>query len=142
MSMPVKRAFPIENIADRSAAYGMPGVVVDGNDVLVVHAAVSQAVKRARSGHGPSLIECKTYRWKGHSKSDKERYRTRDEVAAWKKRDPIVRFEAHLVEQGVISAAEAEAIKQKAHMLVEEALAFAEASPEPKVEEIAEGVYA
>ncbi len=142
MSMSVKRAFPVENIADRAVAYGIPGVAVDGNDVLAVYAAVAEAVERARSGQGPSLIECKTYRWKGHSKSDQERYRTREEVAAWKKKDPIVRFESDLIQKGVIAHEDADAIKQAAHASIEEALAFAEASPEPKLEEIAEGVYA
>lgn len=142
MSMSVEKAFPIENIADRAAAYAMPGTVVDGNDVLAVHEAVAQAVDRARLGEGPSLIECKTYRWKGHSKSDQERYRTREEVTAWKKKDPIPRFEAHLIEQGVLTAEQAEKIAKEARALIEEAVAFAESSPEPRVEEISEGVYA
>jgi len=142
MSMSVQRAFPIENIADRAPAYAMPGSVVDGNDALAVFKAVAQAVKRARAGQGPSLVECKTYRWKGHSKSDRERYRTREEVAAWKKRDPISRFEAYLIKAGVVSEEKAQTIKNDAYALIEEALAFAEASPEPRIEEIAEGVYA
>jgi pyruvate dehydrogenase E1 component alpha subunit len=142
MSMSVKRAFPIENIADRASAYAMPGIVVDGNDVLAVYEVVAEAVDRARSGGGPSLVECKTYRWKGHSKSDQERYRTREEVAAWKKKDPIARFEAHLIKAGIISQEEAHAINTEAQALIEEALAFAESSPEPRVEEIMEGVYA
>jgi pyruvate dehydrogenase E1 component alpha subunit len=142
MSMSVQRAFPIENIADRAAAYAIPGIVVDGNDALAVFKAVAQAAKRARAGQGPSLVECKTYRWKGHSKSDKERYRTREEVGAWKKKDPILRFEAHLIKEGVITEEKAQTIKNNALALIEEALAFAEASPEPRIEEIAEGVYA
>nr|MBC7245956.1 thiamine pyrophosphate-dependent dehydrogenase E1 component subunit alpha [Chloroflexota bacterium] len=142
MSMPVARAFPIENIAERAAAYAMPGKVVDGNDVLAVYAAVVEAVDRARHGQGPSLVECKTYRWKGHSKSDQERYRTREEVAAWKKRDPIARLEAYLIEQGVLTTEEAQRIANEAQQLIEDAVAFAESSPEPRVEEIHEGVYA
>ena len=142
MSMSVKRAFRIENIADRAAAYGMPGVVVDGNDVLAVYQAVAEAVRRARSGQGPTLIEAKTYRWKGHSKSDQERYRTREEVEAWKERCPIKRFRAKLIAEGVIREEEAERIEMEAKRTIEEALEFAEASPEPSVEEIMEGVYA
>jgi pyruvate dehydrogenase E1 component alpha subunit len=142
MSMPVARAFPIENIADRAAAYAMPGKVVDGNDVLAVYAAVAEAVDRARAGAGPSLIECKTYRWKGHSKSDQERYRTREEVAAWKKKDPIARFEAYLLQEGLLNEEQRQAIAKEAQERIEEAVAFAESSPEPRVEEISEGVYA
>ena len=142
MSMPVARAFPIENIADRAAAYALPGKVVDGNDVLAVYAAVAEAVDRARAGAGPSLIECKTYRWKGHSKSDQERYRTREEVAAWKKKDPIARFEAYLLQEGLLNEEQRQAIAKEAQERIEEAVAFAESSPEPRVEEISEGVYA
>lgn len=142
MSMPVKRAFKIENIADRAAAYGMPGVVVDGNDVLAVYRAVAEAVERARSSQGPTLIEAKTYRWKGHSKSDQERYRTREEVEAWKERCPIKRFRAKLIAEGVLSEEEAERIEMEAKRTIEEALEFAEASPEPSVEGIMGGVYA
>jgi len=142
MSMSVKRAFKIENIADRAAAYGMPGVVVDGNDVLAVYQAVAEAAERARSDQGPTLIEAKTYRWKGHSKSDQEGYRTREEVEAWKERCPIKRFRAKLIAEGVINEDEAEGIEREAERTIEEALEFAEASPEPSVEEIMEGVYA
>jgi TPP-dependent pyruvate/acetoin dehydrogenase alpha subunit len=142
MSMPVARAFPIQDIAQRAAAYAMPGKVVDGNDILAIHKAVAQAVERARAGKGPSLIECKTYRWKGHSKSDQERYRTREEVAAWKQKDPVAAFEAYLMQGGIITQEDTRAINKEAQALVDEALAFAESSPEPRVEEISEGVYA
>jgi len=142
MSMPVAQAFPIANIAERATSYAMPGTVVDGNDVLAIYAEAAEAVDRARAGKGPSLIECKTYRWKGHSKSDQERYRTREEVAAWKKKDPIVHFAAYLVRKDILSAEEAQAIRKEQQALIEEALAFAESSPEPRVEEIMEGVYA
>ncbi len=142
MSMSVERAFPIKDIADRAAAYNMPGVVVDGNDVLAVYEATLEAVERARGGGGPSLIEGKTYRWKGHSKSDQERYRTREEVEAWKERCPIHRFQARLINERVIDEAEANRMAEEARRLIEEAVAFAEASPEPSVETILEGVYA
>lgn len=142
MSMSVKRAFKIENIADRAAAYGMPGVVVDGNDVLAIYQSVAKAAERAREGQGPTLIEAKTYRWKGHSKSDQERYRTREEVESWKERGAIKRFRAKLIADGLISGGKAERIEREAECTIEEALEFAEASPEPSVEEIMEGVYA
>jgi pyruvate dehydrogenase E1 component alpha subunit len=142
MSMSVKKALPIRDIADRACAYNIPGVVVDGNDVLAVYDAVEEAVERARAGKGPTLIECKTYRWRGHSKSDAQRYRTREEVESWKKKDPIARFRAYLLKEGVLSEDEIQQIDKEAHELIEEAVAFAESSPEPRVEEIMEGVYA
>jgi len=142
MSTSVRKAFPIENIADRAAAYAMPGVVVDGNDVLAVYRATKEAVERARRGEGPTLIECKTYRWKGHSKSDQERYRTREEVEAWKRKDPIARFRAKLIEEGVISEEEAREIEEEARDLIERAVRFAQESPEPSLEGIEEEVYA
>lgn len=142
MSMSVERAFPIKDIADRAAAYNMPGVAVDGNDVTAVYEATLEAVERARGGGGPSLIEGKTYRWKGHSKSDQERYRTKEEVEAWKERCPIRRFRARLIDERVIDEAEASRMADEVRRLIEEAVAFAEASPEPSVETILEGVYA
>lgn len=142
MSTPVKKAFPIENIAERAAAYGMPGVVVDGNDVLAVYRATKEAVERARRGDGPTLIECKTYRWKGHSKSDQQRYRTREEVEAWKKKDPISCFRSMLIREGIITEKEAERIEREAKETIEEAVRFAQNSPEPSLEGIEEEVYA
>jgi pyruvate dehydrogenase E1 component alpha subunit len=142
MSFSVKRAFAIEHISDRAAAYGMPGVTVDGNDLLAVHEAVSEAVAHARSGGGPSLVENVTYRWRGHSKSDANRYRTRAEIAAWQEKCPIKRFRAHLEETGVLSGADASEIEQKAYETIEAAVAFAEECPEPDLATIEEGVYA
>ena len=92
MSMDVALAMPVANVADRACAYAMPGTIVDGNDLPAVAAAARQAVSRARTGAGPSLIECKTYRLRGHSKSDRNLYRSKDEIDAWRKRDPIVRL--------------------------------------------------
>lgn len=142
MSFSVKKAFPIERISDRAAAYGMPGVTVDGNDLMAVYEAVSQAVKRARSGEGPTLIENVTYRWRGHSKSDANRYRTREEIEAWKQKCPIKRFRAQLIEEGILTEEEADHIEQEAYAAVDAAVAFADASPEPALETIEEGVYA
>ena len=142
MSCSVKRAFAIERISDRAAAYGMPGVTVDGNDLLAVYRAVGEAVARARSGGGPSLVENVTYRWRGHSKSDANRYRTPEEIEAWKAKCPIKRFRAWLIEEELLSEAEAERIEREAALAIEAAVAFAEASPEPALEAIEEGVYA
>jgi pyruvate dehydrogenase E1 component alpha subunit len=142
MSMPVTKAFKIENISQRAASYGMRGVTVDGNDVLEVYEAATEAVKRSRDGEGPTLLECKTYRWKGHSKSDQERYRTKAEIEAWKEKDPIRRFREVLIGEGVITEKEAEKIEQEANQVIMEAVEYAQASPEPSVDTILEGVYA
>ena len=142
VSFSVKKAFAIERISDRAAGYGMPGVTVDGNDVVAVYEEVSQAVKRARKGEGPSLIENVTYRWRGHSKSDVNRYRTKEEIEAWKQKCPIQRFRALLIEEGMLTEEEADQIQQEASAAIDEAVEFAEASPEPTLETIEEGVYA
>ncbi len=142
MSFSVKKAFAIERISDRAAAYGMPGVTVDGNDVLAVYQAVSQAVEQARAGAGPALIENVTYRWRGHSKSDANRYRTREEIESWKQKCPIKRFRARLVKEEVLTEEDADQIEQEAYAAIDAAVAFAEASPEPALETIEEGVYA
>ena len=138
MSMSIKRAINIEHISERAAAYGIPGVTVDGNAVPAVYEAMSAAVARARSGQGPSLVEAVTYRWRGHSKSDRQAYRTRDEVKEWQRRDPIPLF----AKESGIGDAELDATRQEAVRQIEAAVAFAEASPEPDVRSIDEGVYA
>jgi len=142
MSCSVRRAFAIEHISDRAAAYGMPGETVDGNDLMAVYEAVSRAVKRARAGDGPSLVENVTYRWRGHSKSDVNRYRTKEEIEAWKQKCPIKRFRVRLIEEGVLTEEEAEQVQQEACAAIDAAVTFAEASPEPALETIEEGVYA
>ncbi|MEM7333912.1 MAG: thiamine pyrophosphate-dependent dehydrogenase E1 component subunit alpha [Chloroflexota bacterium] len=138
MSMSVKRAFNIECISLRAQAYNIAGQTVDGNDVLSVYEAVRKAKARAQAGEGPTLIECLTYRWKGHSKSDRQLYRTRDEVKDWQKRDPIVRF-ANYLQLSEEAIAE---VQKEADRLIETAVSFAESSPEPSVDTIMEGVYA
>jgi len=142
MSMSTTRALKIEHIAQRAASYGMPGVTVDGNDVLAVYDAALEAVSRARAGDGPTLVECLTYRWKGHSKSDQELYRTKEEIETWKNRDPIRRFRGLLVDEGVINREEDAEIEEAAKRIIDEALEFAQASPEPALDTILEGVYA
>jgi TPP-dependent pyruvate/acetoin dehydrogenase alpha subunit len=136
--MAVSRAFNIEKISQRSAAYGIPGVTVDGNNLMEVFDAVHQASERAREGDGPTLIEAVTYRWRGHSKSDRQAYRTREEVKEWMQRDPINRFAEMLGGDKT----ELESLRNHAEEIIEDAVAFAEASPEPDVNTIEEGVYA
>jgi pyruvate dehydrogenase E1 component alpha subunit len=142
MSMSTRRALAIERIAQRADAYGMPGVTVDGNDVLEVYEAARKAVETARSGEGPILLECVTYRWKGHSKSDQELYRTKEELQAWKRKDPIARFRKLLVSEGVITKEEVATIEEEANRTIAAALEYAQSSPEPDVDTILEGVYA
>jgi pyruvate dehydrogenase E1 component alpha subunit len=142
MSFSVNRAFAIPKISDRAAAYGMPGRTVDGNDLMAVYEAVREAVERARAGQGPSLIENVTYRWRGHSKSDANRYRTQEEIEAWKEKCPIERFRQQLIEQGVLTEEGANRIEQQACAAIDAAVAFAENSPEPDLATIEQGVYA
>ena len=105
MSTAMARATAVANVADRATAYGIPGVMVDGNDFAAVAAAAFEATDRARAGDGPTLIEAKTYRTRGHSRSDRNRYRTREEIDAWTARDPIARFETEIVALGLAAEA-------------------------------------
>ncbi|MDK2896316.1 MAG: 2-oxoisovalerate dehydrogenase component [Candidatus Atribacteria bacterium] len=141
MSTPVKEAFLVQDIAERAKAYGIPGMVVDGMDVLAVKEAVEQAAERARRGEGPSLLECKTYRYLGHSKSDPRAYRTREEEKEWKKRDAIQRYRGWLLENKVASSEEIDRIEQEVEEELEKAVTFAEESPYPPLEEITKDVY-
>lgn len=136
------RVMAIENIADRAVAYGIPGVVADGNDVLAVFEAARVAVERARRGEGPTLIECKTYRQKGHSRFDAAVYRPKEEVESWLKKDPVARFQTKLLEMNVLTEAEAQKMVQEAKKVVDEATKFALDSPFPEPEEALEDVYA
>jgi pyruvate dehydrogenase E1 component alpha subunit len=142
MSFPVKKAIKAKTIAVRSKAYGIPGKLVDGNDVFAVSDAVEAAIKRARKGKGPTLIECQTYRWKGHSKSDSGVYRTQEEIDSWKEKCPIERFREKLIEGNLLTPEQAEEIDQEAKKDIEEATEFAMDSQEPKPQDIEEDVYA
>jgi len=129
-------------VALRASAYGIPGELVDGNNVLAVYAAVSVAVQRARDGQGPSLIESRTYRHKGHAKSDQNLYRSRDEIREWQQRDPILYFANLLISQEKLSQQEAKQEEAAAYAAVEEAYQFGLGSPDPDPETLLEGVYA
>ena len=142
MSTAAAYATAVPNIADRAAAYAMPGVTVDGNDFSAVAEAVHGAVARARAGEGPSLVENLTYRWRGHSKSDRNRYRTKEEIEEWMARDPIARFRGDLIAHGILDDAGAEAIEAEAMAAVEEGIAFAKASPSPGIGDVTRYVYA
>jgi pyruvate dehydrogenase E1 component alpha subunit len=142
MSMDIALAMAVANVADRASAYAMPGVVVDGNDLPAVAAASRSAVTRARSKGGPSLLECKTYRLRGHSKSDRNLYRTKEEIEAWRNRDPIRRLESELVAHGRFNAAELADLEKEAQQQIEKALDFAKSSPDPDPTQLTRDVYA
>jgi acetoin:2,6-dichlorophenolindophenol oxidoreductase subunit alpha len=142
MSMSVEKATAIENISDRAAAYGMPGVTVSGSDLDEVYEATLEALKRARAGEGPTLLEAITYRYLGHSKSDANLYRTREEISMWRKQDPIQRFAMKLEEEGVLEEDEWRKLEQQARERIEEAFAKAEKEPDPEPESALEDVYA
>lgn len=135
------RVMAIENVADRAAAYGIPGSVVDGNDVIAVYEVARKAVDRARSGEGSTLLECKTYRHKGHSRFDPATYRPKEEIEKWLKRDPIRRFRAKLLELKTLNEVEADKIEGEVVAVVEDAVRFAIESPYPSPEEALEHVY-
>ena len=132
----------VADVADRGAGYGIPGVVVDGNDVLAVHEAARAAVERARKGEGPTLIECKTYRHKGHSRVDPARYRPKEEVSEWLSRDPIKLLRQRLTKENRMQPGELEKVEKEIAAEIEEAVRFALDSPFPEPEEALEDVCA
>jgi len=136
------RIMNIQNIADRAVAYGIPGVTVDGNDVLAVFEVSQKAVDRARGGGGPTLIECKTYRHKGHSRVDPAKYRPKEEVEQWLAKDPLRRFKEALLKNPGFSRSKLQEIEDKVAADIEEAVKFALQSPYPAPEEALEDVYA
>jgi len=138
------KSLSVEDVADRGASYGIPGVAVDGQDVMAVYEATAEAVKRAREGSGPSLIECKTYRFMGHmgGKEILGTYRSQEEVEEWTARDPITLFEASLLKMGALTKEDAAKIQERINSELDEAVAFAEESPMPEPEDALEDVYA
>jgi TPP-dependent pyruvate/acetoin dehydrogenase alpha subunit len=139
---PVEYAVAVKNIADRAAAYDMPGEVVDGQDVVAVFEAAVRAVARARAGKGPSLIECKTYRYYGHHQGDDTlRYRTSDEERAALERDCVRRFRNYVREHDLVSADDVDAIDARVAALLDAAVAFAEESPVPGLSELHDHVF-
>ena len=140
-STSVSVSFKIQDIADRAAAYGMPGVVVDGNDVVAVYEVAGEAVARARRGEGPTLIECKTYRLCGHSRSDPRTYRSEEEEAQWEARDPILVLGERLKALDLATDGTLAAIESEAEALIDEAVAFAEESPSPQPSDALEHVF-
>ncbi|MFC1464412.1 MAG: thiamine pyrophosphate-dependent dehydrogenase E1 component subunit alpha [Candidatus Brachytrichaceae bacterium NZ_4S206] len=137
---PQHKQAPITQLSKRAESYAMPGVTVDGNDVLAVYEATRQAVERARRGEGPSFIEGITYRYRGHYEGDPQVYRSREEVEHWQARDPIPRFRRVLIERGVEEGA-IEEVEGQVLALIEEAVAFARSAPPARAEDALHGVY-
>jgi len=131
----------IKDVSDRAVAYGISGVTVDGNDVMAVREAVIEAVKKARANGGPSLVECKTYRWRGHFEGDPTVYRPDEELEQWKKKDPIDRFVKVLKDQEILDDEGYKELRDKVKGQIDEALQFVQDSPEPDVSEITTDVY-
>ncbi len=143
ISVPMDQQMGVANVADRAAAYGVKGVVVDGNDLLAVYDVMAEAVRRAYSGEGPTLIEAKTYRPVPHSSDDDDRsYRTREEVEAWKKKDPILRYRDYLMAEGILTQSVLDEYEIRARREVDEAQARADAAPYPAGEDALGSVYA
>lgn len=132
----------VRNIADRAAGYAMPGFVVDGNDVLAVYASTFEARARAVAGEGPTLIEYKTYRWRGHGESDPQHYQPREEIATWQTKCPVSKLRGDMLAQGLISADELGEMESRVDTIVRDAICFAEESPYPEPHEALEGVFA
>lgn len=136
-----RRTMLLENIADRAGAYGMPGVTADGMDVGAVYQTAGEAVRRAREGAGPTLIEYKTYRFMGHSRFEPAGYRSKEEVAQWKQKDPIVQFRKQIVAEFQIAEHQLAAVEKKAVEEVAAAVRFAETSPDPKPEDYRQYIF-
>lgn len=142
MSTPFRKAFATNTIAERACAYGMPGVVVDGMDVIAVHEATKEAVERARKGEGPTLIECQTYRFFGHSRGDVATYRTREEEAKWKIRCPVETYGQKLLKEKILTNDEIKRMEAEIKDRLDEACEYADNSPYPPVESMFEDIYA
>jgi TPP-dependent pyruvate/acetoin dehydrogenase alpha subunit len=141
MGTRISKATIIDDIADRASGYGMPGLVVDGNDVIAVYAAIKKSVERARKGDGPTLIECKTYRHKGHSRFDPAKYRSPEEVDEWMNKDPIKRMKQRLIQSGILTEKETDNIEQQVIEAVERSARFALDSSFPDPEEALDDVF-
>ncbi|HJO32689.1 MAG: pyruvate dehydrogenase (acetyl-transferring) E1 component subunit alpha [Dehalococcoidales bacterium] len=142
MSFPVKNWATSARLAQFGELYGILGSDVDGNDILAVRRVVQTAVDRARAGDGPSLVVADTYRFRGHSRSDRNRYRRQEEIEEWQLRDPIIRFRNFLTEEALLTTEEMDEIEEQALADIEAARIFAETAPEPALDTIEEGVFA
>ena len=142
MSVPQHKAMNIENIADRAISYGIPGYVIDGNNAIEVYTKTKEVAEYVREGNGPVLIESKTYRWLGHSKSDAQVYKDKEEEAEWKERCPIKYLRNYLIKNKIATEEELDKIEGDAYEAIEKAVEFANNSPNPPLEILTEDVYA
>jgi pyruvate dehydrogenase E1 component alpha subunit len=141
-SVPVEKSMAIDDVADRAESYGFDGVSINGNDVLAVYQTTQGALARARVGDGPTLIECKTYRWHGHSEHDKAFYRTDEELAMWKSRDPIPTFTTYLKGLKVLTDEKISEIEGRVKQTIDDAVEFAQNAPDPNPEDAVTDLYA
>jgi acetoin:2,6-dichlorophenolindophenol oxidoreductase subunit alpha len=141
-SVPIEKSMAIEDVAIRAAGYGFEGVAINGNDVLAVYQVTQGAINRARSGEGPTLIECKTYRWHGHSEHDKAFYRTDEELAMWKSRDPIPTFTTYLRQRTLLTDEQLAEIELRVKTEIDRAVEFALAGADPEPSEALTDVLA
>ncbi|MCZ6794227.1 MAG: thiamine pyrophosphate-dependent dehydrogenase E1 component subunit alpha [Planctomycetota bacterium] len=141
-STPTRYQYAIENLADRAASYGFPGLVVDGNDVLEVWKSTKEAVDRARDGGGPTLIECKTMRMRGHAVHDPADYVPREILEEWAAKDPLDRYAARLRDEGLLDGPTEKEVRDRVQREVDEGVRWAEASPWPDAGSVTEGVFA
>lgn len=141
MSFSTAKSMKVERISDRAAAYAMPGVTVDGNDVDEVYEAAKSAVELARAGGGPTLIECVTYRHKGHSKSDKNLYRTKEEIDYWKTQDPVGKFETKLIQKRLLTKAQVDQITEGVRNSIRNAIQEASSAPDSDPSELLSSVF-
>lgn len=143
ISTPIKNVINVDYNYQRASAYGIPGhFIEDGNDVVAVYEKMQEAVEYVRNGNGPVLVESVTYRWFGHSTSDPGKYRTKEEVDSWKKKDPILKFRSYLVDNNLATAQELDELDVQSKAAVEDAVKFALNSPEPSYESAFEDVFA
>jgi pyruvate dehydrogenase E1 component alpha subunit len=136
------KVMKIKNVAERASSYGIPGKIADGNDILSVYQAAKEAIARARKGKGPTLLECKTYRKGGHSRSDACRYRDKEEEKVWLAKDPIPQAKKKLIQMGVLTEESAREIEEKVKKEIEDAIEYARKSPSPEAEDTLVNVFA
>jgi acetoin:2,6-dichlorophenolindophenol oxidoreductase subunit alpha len=141
-SVPLEKTMAIDDVAIRAEGYGFEGVAINGNDVLAVYQSMQGALARARGGEGPTLIECKTYRWHGHSEHDKAFYRTDEELAMWKSRDPIPTFTTYLRARHVLDDEKLKEIEDRVAKTIDDAVEFASNAPDPAPEDAVSDLYA
>jgi pyruvate dehydrogenase E1 component alpha subunit len=141
-SVPIEKSMAIDDVADRAHGYGFDGVAINGNDVLAVYQSTLGAIARARAGEGPTLIECKTYRWHGHSEHDKAFYRSDEELAMWKSRDPIPTFTTYLRARHVLDDAKVKDVEDRVASTIDDAVEYAMNGAEPDPKDAVTDLYA